>query len=54
MQNGCSNSDELVITVNPLPQLVSSDTSYCNTSGLVNLPIATPFGGTWNGPRCNG
>ncbi len=52
--NGCSNSDELVITVNPLPQLVSSDTSYCNTPGLVNLPIATPFGGTWNGPGVNG
>lgn len=52
--NGCTNSDELIITVNPLPQIVSSDTSYCNTPGLVNLPGATPFGGTWSGPGVSG
>ena len=52
--NGCTNSDDIVITVNPLPNVVSSDTSYCNTPGFVNLPIATPFGGTWNGPGVSG
>lgn len=52
--NGCTNEDELVVTVNPLPQPVSSDTSYCNTPGYVNLPVATPFGGTWSGPGVNG
>ncbi len=47
--NGCSNSDQLTMTVNALPVLMSSDVSYCNTPGLVTLPTATPSGGTWAG-----
>ncbi len=47
--NGCINSDDLIITVNPLPIVNSNDTSYCNTPGLVSLPYATPANGIWSG-----
>ncbi len=47
--NGCNNSDQLTMTVNALPVVLSSNVSYCNTPGLVPLPTATPPGGTWTG-----
>ena len=47
--NGCENSDNLLVSVNPLPTLTTNDTSYCNTPGLVPLPYSTPSGGTWSG-----
>lgn len=47
--NGCVNSDNLLVSVNPLPTLTTNDTTYCNTPGLVPLPYSTPTGGTWSG-----
>ncbi len=48
--NGCQNSDDLFVTVNSLPVLTTVDTTFCNTVGIVDLPTATPIGGTWTGP----
>ena len=45
---GCKKSDALILTVNPLPVINVNDTTYCNTPGLVNPPVATPPGGTWS------
>ena len=45
----CSNEEQMEVTVTPLPQLQANDTSYCNTPGLVYLPIASPSGGDWSG-----
>jgi len=47
--NGCINSDQLTMTVNPLPQILVNDTVYCNTPGLVLLPVVNPMGGVWSG-----
>lgn len=47
--NGCTQSDEVEITVLPLPVLNTNDTLYCNTAGMVTLPYTTPLGGTWSG-----
>lgn len=52
--NGCVNSDNLTITVHPLPAINVSDTTFCNTPGLVLLPLATPAGGIWKGPGVSG
>jgi PKD repeat protein len=52
--NSCKNSDQLTMVVHPLPVLMSSDVSFCNTSGLVPLPVATPSGGTWTGTGVTG
>ncbi|MFK8104189.1 MAG: PKD domain-containing protein [Saprospiraceae bacterium] len=46
---GCMNSDNYTFIVNPLPQIIVNDTTYCNAPGLVELPFATPVGGTWSG-----
>ncbi|MEO1623927.1 MAG: hypothetical protein AAFV25_02125, partial [Bacteroidota bacterium] len=46
----CSNSASVDITINPLPVVNTQDTTYCNTPGLVDLPLATPMGGNWSGP----
>ncbi len=46
----CSNSSQFEVTVTPLPQLQVNDTVYCNTPGLVYLPIPSPTGGQWSGP----
>jgi len=51
--NGCVNYDNLLVSVNPLPTLMTNDTTYCNTSGLVPLPYSTPTGGTWSGTGIN-
>jgi large repetitive protein len=48
--NGCSNSESINMEVVPLPVIQVSDTSYCNTDGLVGLPMASPAGGDWLGP----
>ncbi|MFZ4633942.1 MAG: PKD domain-containing protein [Saprospiraceae bacterium] len=47
--NSCVNNDGMTITVHPLPVVHTNDTSYCNTPGVVSLPVATPPGGTWSG-----
>jgi len=51
---GCKNTDSLIITVNPLPTPISHDTVFCNTPGLVLLPVATPTGGFWSGMGSSG
>ncbi|MFN9112626.1 MAG: hypothetical protein ACK5XN_21385, partial [Bacteroidota bacterium] len=48
-QFGCSNSDQVIITVFPLPMVTAYDTVYCNTPGAVSLPFAVPAGGSWSG-----
>lgn len=52
--DNCTNSDMLVVTVNALPLISVNDTTYCNAPGLVNLPNATPVGGTWSGTGISG
>jgi large repetitive protein len=47
--NNCSKSDTMIFRVNPLPIVVTRDTSFCNAFGLVPLPSAVPLGGTWTG-----
>ena len=47
--NGCTNTDNLVITVNPLPIVnAGNDTTLCNQPFPVQF-TATPAGGTWTG-----
>lgn len=47
--NGCTNSDNLVITVNPLPIVnAGNDTTLCNQPFPIQF-TATPAGGTWTG-----
>ena len=45
----CSKTDTMIFRVNPLPIVVTRDTSYCNAFGLVPLPQAVPLGGVWTG-----
>ena len=52
--NGCVNDDELTAVVNPLPVVMSNDTTYCNTAGTVALPFGSPTGGSWNGQGITG
>ncbi|MFT7603797.1 MAG: PKD repeat protein [Saprospiraceae bacterium] len=47
--SGCSNFETMEMEVVPLPNILVNDTTYCNTPGLVNLPLATPVGGNWSG-----
>lgn len=47
--NGCSSSDVLLITVNPLPLVnAGADTTLCNQPFAVQFS-GTPNGGTWSG-----
>ena len=52
--DNCTNTDALIVTVNPLPAITVNDTTYCNATGLVSLPVAMPTGGTWSGPGVSG
>ncbi len=52
--NGCQNSDGLLVTVHDLPNILTNDTTYCSTPGLVEMPTALPLGGSWTGPGLNG
>ena len=47
--NGCSASDQRIITVQALPVITLSEATYCYTAGLVNLPSPNPPNGTWTG-----
>ena len=54
---GCKNTDSLLFTVHALPIPLSHDTTFCNTPGAVNLPIATPSSGGmswWTGSGVSG
>ncbi|MEM9919595.1 MAG: PKD domain-containing protein [Bacteroidota bacterium] len=46
---GCVDSDTKAVTVFPLPNIIVSDTAYCNTPGFVDLPVTSPAGGQWSG-----
>lgn len=47
--NGCTSSDNLIITVNPLPVVnAGNDTTLCNQPFPIQF-TATPAGGTWSG-----
>lgn len=49
--NSCTNSDNVVLTVNPLPLVNAGlDQTLCNQPIPVNL-TGTPVGGTWSGPN---
>jgi large repetitive protein len=52
-QQGCSNKAQFDLRVNALPTVNANDTSYCNTPGLVKLPLAQPLNGTWSGTGLN-
>jgi PKD repeat protein len=53
-QYGCSKTDQVIITVFPLPVVTAGDTVYCNTPGAVLLPYASPANGTWSGAGITG
>jgi PKD repeat protein len=50
----CEASKSLKITIGEMPKVQARDTTYCFTSGRVNLPPASPGGGTWSGPGVQG
>ncbi len=51
--NGCTNSDQIQFTVNPLPLVnAGNDTTLCNQPIPVSL-TGSPAGGTWSGPNIN-
>ena len=51
--NGCTDSDTLVITVNPSPVVTITPAGpFCTNSGPQQL-TATPSGGVWSGPGIN-
>ncbi len=47
---GCNNNKSIDMTVHAIPQLIVSDSIYCNTPGTVDLPLANPPNGSWSGP----
>ncbi len=53
-QNGCSNSDDALITVNPLPEVdAGTYAAVCIDGSDVEL-VGTPAGGTWSGTGVTG
>ncbi len=48
--NNCAQSSNLLITVLQLPEIITNDTTLCNTPGAVAIPNAQPGGGSWTGP----
>lgn len=46
--NGCSNTNQVTVTVNSLPIVTVNDTSFCNTTAVQQL-MGSPAGGTWSG-----
>ena len=48
--NGCENTANWQIEVYDLPEIISSDISFCDLPGEVSLPFASPIGGIWSGP----
>jgi hypothetical protein len=53
--NGCTNTDEITITVNPLPTVTASSnsTSMCLNDAPATL-TGSPANGTWSGPGVSG
>jgi len=48
--NGCENTDQVVITVNPLPTVSYTDiTEICSYDSPISLAAGTPSGGTHSG-----
>ena len=49
--NGCSNTDQVIITVNALPVITMAELdSVCIEDGTFELIVATPTGGIYSGP----
>ena len=46
--NGCAALDTVHVNIKPNPNIIVTDTSYCNTPGTVGLPIAN-LNGSWSG-----
>lgn len=53
--NGCTNTDQMSVTVQPLTLIADAgnDTIFCQGPSPLNLP-ATPAGGTWSGAVSGG
>jgi PKD repeat protein len=47
--NGCENTDELVVTVLGIPNIITTNSTFCDVPGLVDMPLVDPVGGTWSG-----
>jgi len=55
--NGCSDTDEITITVNPLPQVtlqLNLPDTLCVEDGIVELSGGSPAGGNWSGNGVTG
>ena len=53
--NGCENSCQFLITVNPLPEMdCPADFGICVDAGAIQLPPALPEGGTYTGAGVTG
>jgi hypothetical protein len=54
--NGCTNTDEITVTVNPLPNvtLAIPTSTMCVDDADLTLTGGSPAGGTWNGPGISG
>jgi hypothetical protein len=54
--NGCSNSDEVTVTVNALPVVTVALTmdTLCQSVGTITLAGESPAGGTWSGSGVSG
>ena len=53
--NGCTDSDDVTVTVNPLPtvSMAALDTT-CTDAGVVDLTQGSPAGGIYSGPGVTG
>lgn len=55
-ENGCTGTDGIVVTINPLPTVSLSlgQDTVCQELGSVTLSGGTPAGGTYSGPGVSG
>jgi PKD-like domain/Ig-like domain CHU_C associated/Lysyl oxidase len=53
--SGCTSSDNITVTVNPLPVVsLAPFTALCDTGTATLLTGGSPAGGTWSGPFVSG
>jgi PKD repeat protein len=53
--NGCENSNQITITVNPLPSVsFTMQDTVCVNNGNINLTTGLPNGGNYSGPGVSG
>ena len=54
VQNGCSGSDQIALTVNTIPVVeAGTNRSVCANGSVLNLTGFSPAGGTWSGNGVN-